>query len=191
MEKTSLKMATQMTHKGAMMVEMKPCQCLDTTREIIFFNLPFCNPISLWDFICRALTKQKSALIKHHPLKYPRMEWGRHLPEFEMVQDFVENTPWHSREDKSTIKAFHKIVWHLECPWNQVDFFYTLIKVMKKNKSLYHLLGCSVTITKNPGPDALPGMRKKLAQVVYWHTSFKDVNISHTFERNGGAGQAN
>jgi hypothetical protein len=38
---------------------------------------------------------------------------------------------------------------------------------MKKNKTLYRLLGYSVTVTKNPGPDALPGMRTKLAQAVH------------------------
>ncbi len=95
-----------------------------------------------------------------------------------MVRDFVKNTPWHSREEKSTIQAFHKIAWHLECPWDQVDFFYTLIKVMEKNKSLYHLLGYSVTVTKNPGPDASPGMRMKLVQVVHWRTSFQ-MSINH------------
>ncbi len=178
LEKTSLKMATQTKHKGAMRVEMKPCQCLDTVPDIIFFNPPFCNPIGLRDFIRQALTKQKSALIKRHPLKYPWMGWGQHLPEFEMVGDFVKNTPWRSREEKSTIQAFHKIAWHLECPWDQVDFFYTLIKVMKKNKSLYPLLGYSITVTKKPGPDALPGLRMKLAQVVHWHTSFQML-INH------------
>jgi hypothetical protein len=59
-----------------------------------------------------------------------------------------------------------------------VDFFYTLIKGMKKNKSLYCLLGYSITITKNPGPDASPGTRMKLAQVVHWHTSFQ-MSINH------------
>ncbi len=161
-----------------MKVEMKPCQCLDTVRDIIFFNLPFCNPIGLRDFIRWALTKQKSALIKCHPLKYPWMEWGRHLPEFEMVRDFVKITPWHSWEEKSTIQAFHKIAWHLECPRDQVDFFYTLFKAMKKNKSLYPLLDYSITVTKKPGPDASPGMRTKLAQVVHWHTSFQ-MSINH------------
>ncbi len=42
LKKTYLKMTTQTKHKGAMMVEMKPCQCLDTTCDIIFFYLPFC-----------------------------------------------------------------------------------------------------------------------------------------------------
>jgi hypothetical protein len=45
-------------------VELKPCQCLDTTRDIIFFNLPFCDAIGLWDFIRKVLAKQKSALIR-------------------------------------------------------------------------------------------------------------------------------
>jgi hypothetical protein len=58
LEKTSLKMATQTKIKGKMTVEMKPCQCLDTAWDIIFFNLPFCNAIGLRDFICQALTKQ-------------------------------------------------------------------------------------------------------------------------------------
>ncbi len=95
-----------------------------------------------------------------------------------MVRDFVKNTPWRSREEKSTIQAFHKIAWHLECPQEAVDRFYTLIKVMKKNKTLYRLLGYSVTVTKNPGPDALPGLRTKLAQAVHWHTSFQ-MSINH------------
>jgi hypothetical protein len=59
-----------------------------------------------------------------------------------------------------------------------VDLFYTLIKVIKKNKTLYHLLGYRVTVTKNPGPDVLPGMRTKLAQAVHWHTSFQML-INH------------
>ncbi len=178
LEKTSLKMATQMKIKGTITVEMKPCQCLDTARNIIFFNLPFCDATGLWDFIRKALTKQKAALIHRHPFKYPRMEWGRHLPDFKMVRDFVKNTPWRSREEKSTIQAFHKIAWHLECPREAVDRFYTLIKVMKKNKTLYPLLGYSVMVTKNPGPNALPGMRTKLAQAVHWHTLFQ-MSINH------------
>ncbi len=59
-----------------------------------------------------------------------------------------------------------------------MDLFYTLIKVMKKNKTLYRLLGYSVTNTKDPGPDASPGMRTKLAQAVHWHTSFQML-INH------------
>ncbi len=59
-----------------------------------------------------------------------------------------------------------------------MDLFYTLIKVMKKNKTLYCLLGHSVTVTKNPGPDAAPGMRTKLAQAVHWYTSFQ-MSINH------------
>jgi hypothetical protein len=49
---------------------------------------------------------------------------------------------------------------------------------MKKNKTLYHLLGHSVTVTKNPRPDAVPGMRTKLAQAVHWYTSFQ-MSINH------------
>ncbi len=139
-------MATQTKYKGTILVKMKPCQCLVTVRDIIFVSLPFCNVMELWDFICWALTKQKSLLIKRHPLKYPRMEWGQHLAEFKMVRDFVKNTPWHSCEEKSTIQAFCRIVWLLECPQEGVDQLYTLIKVMKKNKSLYHLLGYSATV---------------------------------------------
>jgi hypothetical protein len=178
LEKTSLKMATQTKCKGTILVELKPCQYLDTARDIIFFNLPFCDAIGLRDFIRKALTTQKLALIRRHPLKYPQMEWGWHLPNFEMVRDFMKNTPWRSREEKSTIQAFHKIAWHLECPREEVEMFYTLIKVMKKNKSLYRLLGYSVTVTKNPGSDALLGMRAKLAQAVHWHTSFQ-MSVNH------------
>ncbi len=95
-----------------------------------------------------------------------------------MLWDFITNTPWCSWEEKSGIQAFHKIAWHLECPREAVDRFYTLIKIMKKNKTLYCLLGYSITITKNPGPDASPGMRTKLAQTIHWHTSFQ-MSINH------------
>jgi hypothetical protein len=173
-----LKIATQTMIKGTITVEMKPCQCLDTACNIFFFNLPFCNATGLQDFIRKALTNQKATLIHRHSLKYPRMEWGCHLPNFEMVRDFVKNTPWRSREEKSTIQAFHKIAWHLECPQEAVDRFYILIKVMKKNKTLYRLLGYCVTVMKNPGPDASPGMRTKLAQAVHRHTSFQ-MSINH------------
>jgi hypothetical protein len=71
LEKTSLRIATQTKIKGTITVEMKPCQCLDMARDIIFFNLPFCDATGLRDFICKALTKQKAALIHCHPLKYP------------------------------------------------------------------------------------------------------------------------
>jgi hypothetical protein len=49
---------------------------------------------------------------------------------------------------------------------------------MKKNKSLYCLLGYSVTVTKNPGPDSSPGMKTKLVHSVHWHTSFQ-MSINH------------
>ncbi len=80
------------------------------------------------------MIKQKNTMVTHYPAKYPRMEWGQSLQDFEMVRDFVWNTPWRNREEKSTIQAFHKIAWHLECPSSAVDQFYTILKVMKNNK---------------------------------------------------------
>ncbi len=61
-----------------------------------------------------------------------------------MVRNFVKNMPWRSREEKVTIQAFHKLVWHLECPSAEVPFIYWILKVMKKNKSTYKLLGYGV-----------------------------------------------
>jgi len=61
--KTLLKMAKQSQHKGVISIERKPCQHLDTTRDIIFFNLPFCNVVGLRDYIKAALTAKKSRLI--------------------------------------------------------------------------------------------------------------------------------
>jgi hypothetical protein len=48
-EKTFLKMTGQKKLKGSIMVEMKPCQHLDTSREIIFFQVPNCNATGLQD----------------------------------------------------------------------------------------------------------------------------------------------
>jgi hypothetical protein len=91
------------------------------------------------------------------------MEWGCHLKDFEIVQDFVKNTPWQSREEKMTIQAFYKLVWHLECPSSDVPFIYEILKVMKKNKSIYKLLGYGVCIMKNVGRDAPPGLKMEMA----------------------------
>jgi hypothetical protein len=53
-------MAKQSQHKGSVLIEWKPCQYLDTTRDIIFFNLPFCDAVGLWDYIKLALIGEKS-----------------------------------------------------------------------------------------------------------------------------------
>ncbi len=102
-EKMLLKMAGQKKLTGQVLVKLKPCQHLDTTREIIFFQILNCNAIGLWDTLRRAMTNTKSGMIQKYPTKYPRMEWCISLPDFEMVQDFVNNTPWRSREEKLTI----------------------------------------------------------------------------------------
>jgi hypothetical protein len=70
-EKTLLKMASQKKYKETIAIELKPCQNLDTTRSINFFNLPFCSNNGLHGTLCNAMHNQKSALIKRHPSKYP------------------------------------------------------------------------------------------------------------------------
>ncbi len=76
-EKTLLKMASQNKYKGTITIELKPCQHLDTTRGIIFLDLPFCSNEGLCNILRKAMHNQKSALIKRHPSKYPRMECPR------------------------------------------------------------------------------------------------------------------
>ena len=95
-----------------------------------------------------------------------------------MVRDFVKNTPWRSREEKTTIQAFHKLVWHLECPREEVPFIYRILKVMKKNRSIYKLLGQNVKIMKNVGRDAPPSLKMELASYVHWHTAYQ-MSINH------------
>ncbi len=67
------------------------------------------------------MVEQKLRLIQRHPDKWPRTEWGRPLPQFEMIRDFVRNMPWRNREEKTTIQAYHKLAWHLECPTKEAD----------------------------------------------------------------------
>jgi hypothetical protein len=62
-EKTLLKMAKQSKHKETAVIEVKPCQYLDTAWEIMFFNLPYCDAVGLWDYICKALVAKKNRLI--------------------------------------------------------------------------------------------------------------------------------
>jgi hypothetical protein len=107
--------------------------------KIIFFQVPNCDATGLQDTLWKAMTKAELGTIQKYPSKYPRMEWCNALPEFEMARDFVKNTPWRNREEKSTIQAYHKTAWHLECPQQEVDRLYTILKVMKKNKSINKL----------------------------------------------------
>jgi hypothetical protein len=137
--KTLLKMAKQSHHKGTVTIKLKPCQHLDTTQDIIFFNLPFCNARGLWDYVRMALMAKKSCLIHKYLTKFPRKDWGHNFQNFEMVRDFVKNTPWRSREEKAMIQTFHKMVWNLECPRDEVAFIYRILKVMKKNLSIHSL----------------------------------------------------
>ena len=111
--KMLLKMAKQSQHKGMVSIELKPCQYLDTACDIIFFNLPVCDAVGLRDYIRNALTVEKSHLVHiRYPTKFPRKDWGRafQFQDFEMVRDFVKNTPWWRREEKVTFQAFHKLV---------------------------------------------------------------------------------
>jgi hypothetical protein len=80
--------------KGQILVKLKPCQHLDNTREIIFFQVLNCNATGLRDTLRRAMIKIKSGMIQKYPTKYPRMERCFSLPDIKMVQDFVNNTPW-------------------------------------------------------------------------------------------------
>jgi hypothetical protein len=139
-------MAGQTKHKGTITIEMKPCQYLVTLRANIFFNLPFCSAQDLWQLLQNAMAAQKLLLIKRHPDKWPRMEWGWPLPDFKMIQDFVRNTPWKNREEKTTIQAYPKLAWQLECPTDKADRMYKLFKAMKTKRSLYCLLGEATTI---------------------------------------------
>ena len=44
---------------------------------------------------------------------------------------------------------------------------------MKKNRSIYKLLGQNIKIMKNVGRDASPGLRMELASYVHWHPAYQ------------------
>ena len=88
-EKALLRMASVARIKGSIGIMVKACQCLDTERAVIFFKVPFCSANSLRNVLRRTMNKQKARLINRYPTKWPRVEWGRSLPEFELVRDFV------------------------------------------------------------------------------------------------------
>jgi hypothetical protein len=124
------------------------------------------------------MIKTKLGMIQTYPSKYPRMEWGFSLPEFEIVRDFVKNTPWRNREEKSSIQGYHKMAWYLECPRQDVDRLYTILKVMKKNKSTNRLFGDKALVIINPGYKASPAHKMHLASAVHFHTSFQ-MSVNH------------
>jgi hypothetical protein len=124
------------------------------------------------------MTNTKSGMIQKYPAKYPRMEWCIGLLNFEMVRDFVKNTPWHNREEELTIHPYHKMAWHLEAPCPEVDWLYTILKVMKKKRSINKLFGNKALVIKNPGFDVSPTHKMHLAGTVHFHTSFQ-MSVNH------------
>jgi hypothetical protein len=49
---------------------------------------------------------------------------------------------------------------------------------MKKNMSIYKLLGQNVKIMKNIGRDTPPSLKMELASYVHWHTAYQ-MSINH------------
>jgi hypothetical protein len=49
---------------------------------------------------------------------------------------------------------------------------------MKKNKSIFWLLGSGLLLVKNPSPNATPQMKQTLASVVHFYTLFQ-MSINH------------
>ncbi len=49
---------------------------------------------------------------------------------------------------------------------------------MKKNKSIFQLLGSGLLLVKNPGPNTTPQMKQGLASAVHFHTSFQ-MSVNH------------
>jgi hypothetical protein len=66
----------------------------------------------------------------------------------------------------------------MKCPSLDVDKLYTILKAMKKNKSLFRLLGSGLLLVKNPGPNATPQMKQRLASAVHFHMPFQML-INH------------
>jgi hypothetical protein len=66
----------------------------------------------------------------------------------------------------------------MECPFSDVDNLYTILKVMKKNRSIFQLLRSVLLLVKNPSPNATPQMKQRLASAVNFHTLFQ-MSINH------------
>ncbi len=49
---------------------------------------------------------------------------------------------------------------------------------MKKNRSIYHLLGLALLLVKKPGPNDSPDMKHELGSAVHFHTSLW-MSIKH------------
>jgi hypothetical protein len=61
-------MVSQKKHKGTIAIKLKLCQYLDTSRDIILFNVSFCSTLGLGDLIRGAVIKQKNTMVTHYPL---------------------------------------------------------------------------------------------------------------------------
>jgi hypothetical protein len=70
------------------------------------------------------------------------------------------------------------MAWHLEAPCHKVDPLYTILKVMKKNRSINNFFGNKVLVIKNPGFDASPTHKMCLAGAIHFHTFFQ-MSVNH------------
>jgi hypothetical protein len=172
-EKRLLKMAGQKKLNRQILVELKPCQHLDTTREIIFFQVPNCDAIGLQDTLRRAMTNTKSGIIQKYLAEYPRMEWCVGLPDFEKVRDFVKNTPWHNREEKLMIQPHHKMAWHLEAPCHEVDCLSNEEEQVNQQTIWQQSTG-----HQEPGVWRVSNTQMHLAAAIHFHASFQ-MSVNH------------
>ncbi len=90
----------------------------------------------------------------------------------------MKNTPWHSREEKLMIQPNYKMALHFKAPCHEIDCLYTILKVMKKNRSINKIFGNKVLVIKNLGFDASSTHKVRLAGAVHFHTYFQ-MSVNH------------
>ena len=119
---------------------------------------------------------QREAPVKH-PDRYPREEYGGGIPNFELVRDYVKNTPWENPEhakklkDKDRVPGWAKQAVQVVVALEKEEMIQGLLGYAERKGYYKELFGPFSWVGWNPGWDAEDWEQAALGLEVERHTA--------------------
>ena len=154
------------------MIEYKEIQVFETSRDIIMFGVPNnADATAMQQLLYTVMVEAKRSMFTNNPDKYPRMIYGRPLPEFTVLKDFVKNTPFEPRDEDEDLPAWAKQALHLELPREHQEFVTEVMLFMMDSGKWKRLFGTFTWIAINPGFNASSTDSNTLGVMVERHSA--------------------
>ena len=155
MDKIELDMYSEREGGGMVNITYKEIQVFDSSRDIILFGIPNnSDPKALNDLLRTQMIEAKRSMFTNNPDKYPQMIYGRPLPDFDVIKDFVKNTPFEARDEDEDLPAWAKQALHLEVARVNQELMTEIVLFMMDSGKWKRLFGTFTWVAINPGFDA-------------------------------------